>query len=178
MIRIGSRAARSFSTTRSCCWQAQSTPWPGRTRTLFLFALAADDQSDLPADADLAHKADNVIEQLLFNDLVLVPAGNSAEIDCERLPGRSDLPSVAAFHRSRHRSGEPRNRAGPIAAGEQNAVRAVVNPIVGKCLEHLHALRPVIVPSMRWRLRRPSDDGVGVVPFVERVPVLCVPRIV
>jgi len=53
-----------------------------------------------------------------------------------------------------------------------------MNPIVGKCLEEANARGSVIVPATGRRLRRPADDNIMPVPFVEDVPVPCIPGIV
>jgi hypothetical protein len=53
-----------------------------------------------------------------------------------------------------------------------------MNPIIGKCLEEANALGPVIVPTAGRRLPGPADSNIMPVPFVEGVPVLCVPGIV
>jgi hypothetical protein len=53
-----------------------------------------------------------------------------------------------------------------------------MNSIVGKCLEEANALGSMIVPAIGRRLRRPADDNIMPVPFVEDVPVLCIPGIV
>src|SRR5207249_7100382 len=69
------------------------------------------------AKPDLLHERDQVVKEVLLDDLPIVPAGHGAEIHIELLARRRDDLPVGPGHRTRHRPGEMRDRAGPIAGG-------------------------------------------------------------
>src|SRR5919202_1928836 len=128
--------------------------------------------------ADLPHKCHQVVEEVFLDNLPIVPAGYRTELNVKRFAGGRNLLAVRSLHRPLHRPSEPRDRAGPVAGGKEDAVRSVAKVLVGKGLEEPDRFGPVIVDAMGWGLSRPADHDIRLVALGKRVEVLGVPGIV
>src|SRR5687768_15377299 len=99
--------------------------------------MLASGGGGLLAQADLLHEGDQIVEEVLLDDLPVVPPGDRAEIDLERLASGRDLLPVGALHGPFHRAGEARDRTGPVAGREEGLVRPVYEVLIRKGLEEV-----------------------------------------
>jgi hypothetical protein len=84
---------------------------------------------------DLLHQGHLVIEELLLNDLPVLPVGYGAELYFELFPGRGDDLSIRTSHCSFECSREIGERAGIVTLAEEYLVRPVPNLVVGEGFE-------------------------------------------
>src|SRR5687767_11332689 len=87
------------------------------------------------AQTDLLHERHEVVKEVLFHYLFVVPASDGAKVHVEGLAGRRNLLSVGALHRASHRSCEVCDGTGPISGSDEDLVGPVVEVLVGKRLE-------------------------------------------
>src|SRR5215207_4421272 len=133
----------------------------------------------LVAEADLLHERDEVVHEVLLHDLAVVPEGDGVEVDLERLVGGRDLLAAPLLQRTGHRTREARDRAGPVARGQEDPVGPVVEVLVGEGLPEPPRLRDVVLnPPGRLRLARPAYDHVRLVALPEDLAILGVPGVV
>src|SRR4029077_8809051 len=87
---------------RQVIWRKTDPAWRGFgvARTGALSHRASGAQSNL------SHHPDQVVEEVLLNDLAVIPARHRAEVDLDRLARRRDLIAVRPQHRSGHRAGD------------------------------------------------------------------------
>src|SRR6185503_12441457 len=101
----------------------------------------ADRSGPCSAKTNLFHERYEIIKEIFFDDLsVLIPTRDGAEVHFERLAGRFDLRSIGSRHRSSHGSREVRDRAGPIARGEEDAIGTIVEVLIREGLEEIDGL--------------------------------------
>src|SRR5205814_3050088 len=113
----------------------------------------------LPHEADLLHEGHEVVEEVLLDDLAVVPAGDGAEVDLEGLTGWRNLLAVGTSHGASHRAREPGDRARPVARREERLVGTVVQVLVGEGLEERDRFGAVRVDAVGRRLPGPAYDG-------------------
>ena len=98
--------------------------------------------------ADLPKETDLVVEQVLFDDLAVLPACDRAEFQLERSSGCVVNLAVETLPWAYHLSFPFGDRAGPIAGTKHHAEGSVVEMILNGLEERLR-LSMMRIPTMR-----------------------------
>src|SRR5579859_1929172 len=161
----------------SLCLRARRLALPDGSALRHACAARLSAGADLP-QANLPHEGYQIVEEVLLDDLSIVPPGDRAEVDFEFLAGWGNLCAIGPFHRARECAREVGDRAGPIAGGEEDAIGPVVEVLIGEGGEELDGLGAVIVHAVGWRFAWPRDDHIGFVALGEGFEILCVPGVI
>src|SRR5829696_4930444 len=171
-LKVSSQLAAYLPMLRHCAHhRSSSPPRPAATRVKRKMCR-------LVAEADLLHERDEVVHEVLLHDLAIVPEGDRAEVNFERLAGGWDLLAVGPLHRPGHGAGEVGDRAGPVPGGKEDPVGSVVEVLVRKGLPELDRLLRVVLDPVGRRLSGPAHDHVRLVTLPEDLDVLGVPGVI
>jgi hypothetical protein len=90
----------------------------------------ASSASDPSQHADLTEESHLVVEEVLFDNLAVLPSRNRTEFELEGFPRRVVYRAIQALPRADHFSFPPGDRARPITGAEHHPVRIVVEVIL------------------------------------------------